>query len=66
MATLTAEEMHTLEMLVGIRPPGNTTAAILSSLQENGWTRVGVHGQYVPTDAGVRVTAPQHMKDVTP
>ena len=61
MTILTPEELVTLEMLVGVRAPVRTTQEILHSLVENGWASVDRFGQVIPTDAGVRVTAPQHM-----
>lgn len=66
MAALTPTELTALEMLVGVRAPSGVTQQTLQSLLDGGWCALDRYGQVVPTDIGVRATAPQHMKDITP
>lgn len=66
MAALTPAARTALEVIVGVREPYPIDQATLVSLVEDGWCRVDSIGQISPTLTGIRATAPQYMKDITP
>ncbi len=67
MQIITAKMMLALEIMVGVRAPVTVPVEVLSDLATEGLlARDGFTGVIIPTEAGVRATAPQYMKDITP
>lgn len=66
MAELTPRLLGALEILVGVRAPERIPQSTLQYLVATGYCYVEHTGRVIPTDMGVRATAPQHMKDITP
>lgn len=65
MQILTPEKVKALEMIVGVRRPEQASAEAVQELMVEGLIGVDQFtGALVPTDSGVRATAPQHMKEI--
>ena len=67
MQILTPEMIKALEVVVGVRRPEQVRADAMQQLVDDGLMGVDrTTGAVLPTDQGVRATAPQYMKDITP
>lgn len=65
MQILTPEKIKALEVVVGVRRPEQVNADAMRELQADGLIGVDrTTGAVLPTDAGVRATAPQYMKEI--
>lgn len=63
---LTPAALEALEIIVGVREPKRVERKVIMGLMRDGWVYSDHLGQVFPTDAGVRATNPEHMKDITP
>lgn len=64
---VTPLEMTVLEVIVGVRAPLNSGVGVpdaVRMLSSIGLLAIVDAGQLVPSDAGIRATAPQHMKGI--
>lgn len=67
MQLLTPEKIKALEIIVGVRRPAQVSADAMQQLVDDGLIGVDrTTGAVLPTDSGVRATAPQYMKGITP
>lgn len=62
MQILTPEKIRALETVVGLGRPQLVRTAVLGELIADGF----VDTMFLPTQTGVRATAPHFMKDITP
>lgn len=67
MQILTPEKLRALEMIVGVRHMPRVRLKVISELVEDGFIQSDpYYGAGIPTEEGVRATAPHFMKDITP
>lgn len=67
MQILTPQKLHVLEMFVGVRPLRRVPLRTVEELTLEGFLQPDPYfGAAMPTETGVRATAPHFMKDITP
>lgn len=63
VSLLTPRLLTALEILVGVRVPERINLETLSELVDGGWCWIEHTGRVIPTETGIRATAP--MKDIS-
>lgn len=66
MQILTPEKIKALEVIVGVRRPEQVSTDAMRQLVADGLIGVdSTTGAILPSEEGVRATAPQYMRDIT-